>query len=264
MNDLTEAALDYAAKGWHVFPLAPNSKRPAIPSHTAGECDGSDPYCAEGHLGWEERSTVDRDEIHALWASGRHGIAIATGPSHLLVVDIDISKVNGAPIGMQSLAQLEARCGHSVPEHTFTVTTPSGGQHRYFRLHPDLAGAPDDLYRASRRRARYQRPRRLRRCRTNLAHLRRLLPDRVLGNAGAGATLAHSAADPLQRIGRPSRRRSVEFWLRGSPQRSVCTGSDRRRDRPSGIGRGWWPKPCVVPRLDRSRPARRRRPPFRN
>ena len=130
MNDLTEAALDYAAKGWHVFPLAPNSKRPAIPSHTAGECDGSDPYCAEGHLGWEERSTVDRDEIHALWASGRHGIAIATGPSHLLVVDIDVSKVNGAPIGMQSLAQLEARCGHRRPRthlhrgHTFRRSAP--------------------------------------------------------------------------------------------------------------------------------------------
>ncbi len=139
MNDLTEAALDYAVKGWHVFPLAPNSKRPAIPSHTAGECDGSDPYCADGHLGWEERSTVDPDDIHALWSSGRYGIAIATGPSHLLVVDIDVSKVNGDAIGMQALARLEARCGHSVPAHTFTVATPSGGQHRYFRLHPSMA-----------------------------------------------------------------------------------------------------------------------------
>lgn len=142
MNALIEAALDYAARGWHVFPLVPNSKRPAIPSHSAGECDGSDPYCAEGHLGWEERSTVDSDEIHAMWASSRHGIAIATGPSSLLVLDIDVSKSSGETTGMHSLAELEARCGHRVPERTFTVATPSGGQHRYFGLHPDMSDLP--------------------------------------------------------------------------------------------------------------------------
>lgn len=142
MNAHIEAALDYAARGWNVFPLLVNSKRPAIPAHTAGECDGSDPYCAEGHLGWEERSTVDRDEIHAMWASGRHGIAIATGPSSLLVLDIDVSKVSGEATGMQSLVELEARSGHRLPEQTFTVATPSGGQHRYFRLHADMAGLP--------------------------------------------------------------------------------------------------------------------------
>lgn len=138
MNALIEAALDYSSRGWHVFPLVPNSKRPAIPSHTVGECDGSDPFCAAGHLGWEERSTVDLDEIHALWASGRHGIAIAAGPSRLLVLDIDVSKVSGETTGMQSLAELEARCGNRVPEQTFAVATPSGGQHRYFRLPPDM------------------------------------------------------------------------------------------------------------------------------
>jgi len=139
MNALIEAALDYSSREWHVFPLVRTSKRPAIPSHTVGECDGSDPFCAEGHLGWEERSTVDSDEIHTLWASGRNGIAIATGPSRLLVLDIDVSKVSGETIGMQSLAELEARCGQRVPEQTFTVATPSGGQHRYLRLRPDMA-----------------------------------------------------------------------------------------------------------------------------
>ncbi len=139
MNALIDAALDYSSRGWHVFPLIPNSKRPAIPSHRAGECDGSDPFCTEGHRGWEERSTIDSDEIHALWASGRHGMAIAAGPSLLLVLDIDVAKVTGQATGMQSLTELEARCGNRVPEQTFTVATPSGGQHRYFRLHPDMA-----------------------------------------------------------------------------------------------------------------------------
>lgn len=142
MKSHVEAALDYAARGWHVFPLLPNSKRPAIPAHTAGECDGSDPYCSESHLGWQERSTVDPDETHAMWASGRHGIAIATGPSFLLVLDIDVSKVSGEATGMQSLAELEERCGHEVPEQTFTVATPSGGAHRYFRVPPDMAEFP--------------------------------------------------------------------------------------------------------------------------
>ncbi len=142
MNDLIEAAVDYATRGWHVFPLAPHSKRPAIPSHTAGECDRTDPYCADGHLGWEQRSTTDPDEIHALWAAGQHGLAIATGPSRLLVVDIDVSKLDGGRLGLQSLAHLEARCGRRVPERTFTVATPSGGQHRYFRMPPDTAHLP--------------------------------------------------------------------------------------------------------------------------
>lgn len=139
MSDLLDAAAAYIEWGWHLFPLVPGSKRPAIPAHTADKCDGSDPYCAEGHLGWEQRASHDRNDILASWASGRHGIAIATGPSRLLVVDIDISKSSGEATGMASLARLEANSGHRVPTRTFTVATPSGGSHRYFKLTDDQA-----------------------------------------------------------------------------------------------------------------------------
>lgn len=133
MNEAVRLALKYASWGWCVFPLLARSKRPAVPSHSVGDCDGSDPLCADGHLGWAERATTHPDEIATIWASGRHGLAIATGPSNLLVIDIDVKEADGAPDGYQSLRELEGRIGSALSTRTFTVRTPSGGEHRYFR-----------------------------------------------------------------------------------------------------------------------------------
>lgn len=140
MTSVAGTALGYAARGWHVFPLAPCSKRPAIPSHRSSECDGSDPYCWDGHRGWEKRATTDPDEINAFWGPGRHGVAIATGPSHLMVLDIDVAKTPDRASGRASLEALEARHDARLPRRTFTVRTPSGGEHRYFRLTGDQYG----------------------------------------------------------------------------------------------------------------------------
>lgn len=135
MNETVRLARTYASWGWRVFPLLPRSKRPAVPSHAAADCDRSDPLCADGHLGWEQRATTHPDEIATIWAAGRHGLAVATGPSNLLVVDIDVKETKRAPNGFQSLGDLEDRVGSSLPRRTFTVRTPSGGEHRYFRAH---------------------------------------------------------------------------------------------------------------------------------
>ena len=94
---LTEA-LAYASRGWHVFPLL--GKRPAT------------------QHGWKD-ATTDRETIVAWWAGTVYNVGIATGPSGLLVVDLD---------GDDALAWWYEQ---GAPD-TAWVTT-GRGQHHYFR-----------------------------------------------------------------------------------------------------------------------------------
>lgn len=118
---LLNAALAAADQGQHVFPLRPDTKRPAI----------SD---------WEHRATTDCSRITTCWSSGAYNIGVACGPSRLLVVDLDVPKPgNEAPTadGRSALDALAAAAGHPYPSGTYKVTTPSGGTHLYFT-------SPDD------------------------------------------------------------------------------------------------------------------------
>ncbi|MEV7080189.1 bifunctional DNA primase/polymerase [Streptomyces sp. NPDC093516] len=132
MNEaLMRAALTAAERGWHVFPLRPNTKRPAL--HGEMACPRTGP-CAGGHRKWEVRATTDPDRIRAAWAHAPFNVGIATGPSGLLVVDLDVPKDNGstdAPGGAATFRALCERTGQPVPR-TRTVRTASGGQHLYF------------------------------------------------------------------------------------------------------------------------------------
>ncbi|MEU0853427.1 bifunctional DNA primase/polymerase [Streptomyces flaveolus] len=128
---LLRAALDAAARGWHVFPLRPGIKRPALHGETA--CPGTGP-CAGGHRKWEDRATTDPDRIRAAWSTAPFNVGIATGPSGLLVVDLDVPKDKSsadAPSGAATFSALCERTGQAVPR-TRTVRTASGGQHLYF------------------------------------------------------------------------------------------------------------------------------------
>lgn len=128
---LTDAALSAVARGWPVFPLLPGIKRPR-PELT----------------GWETKATLDRDRILRWWF--RHpddNVAIATGPARLVVVDLDRARPGETPppewpqasSGADVLAEL-ADC-HGMPvEATWTVATPSGGRHLYYRA--PKAGGP--------------------------------------------------------------------------------------------------------------------------
>jgi hypothetical protein len=139
---LRDAALIAAARGWHVFPLRPNDKRPAFPDHAADRCTGADPRCRDGHQGWEARATTDPDRIHRAWASVPYGVGVATGPSGLVVIDLDVPKPGQTPPGQwqlsditdgaDTLAVLCERAGQPVPLDTYTVTTGRGGTHLYF------------------------------------------------------------------------------------------------------------------------------------
>ena len=118
------AALWAADNGWHVFPLRPGTKHPAIRR-------------------WEQRATTDPERLTAFWTTHPdHNSAIACGPSGLVVVDLDQARpdrpapeglsMRGITSGAQVLAVLAHQAGASVPA-THTVATPSGGTHLYYR-----------------------------------------------------------------------------------------------------------------------------------
>ncbi|MFI1465630.1 bifunctional DNA primase/polymerase [Streptomyces wuyuanensis] len=121
---LLAAALSAAERGWHVFPLVPGDKRPALRD-------------------WEPRATTDRERIARCWTRAAYNVGIATGPSGLVVVDLDRPKhpgdvppaqwaEYGVTDGADVLAVLCERHGQPFPPDTYTVRTRSGGTHLYF------------------------------------------------------------------------------------------------------------------------------------
>ncbi|WP_030806006.1 bifunctional DNA primase/polymerase [Streptomyces sp. NRRL S-337] len=128
---LLRAALDAAEQGWAVIPLRPGDKRPALHGETS--CPGTGD-CAGGHLKWEQRATTDPDRIRTAWATFPFNVGIATGPSDLVVVDLDMPKSNNkkdTPSGVTTFEALCERTGHPAPT-TRTIRTASGGRHLYF------------------------------------------------------------------------------------------------------------------------------------
>lgn len=109
-NELLKAALDYAGRGWPVFPCVPNGKAPITEN------------------GFKD-AVVDEVQIRRWWKGNPNAnIGIATGSaSGLVVVDVDVR--DGKP-GMESLLEL-APAGWE----TLQGVSWSGGYH-YFFLHP--------------------------------------------------------------------------------------------------------------------------------
>jgi hypothetical protein len=106
------AALEYARRGVHVFPLQPNDKIPFGGGHGCND------------------ATTDPDTIERWWTAAPTGnVAIATGPSGFVVIDIDVK--NGAD-GWDALDDCMKQLGQ-LPGPTRMVSTPSGGAHIYFR-----------------------------------------------------------------------------------------------------------------------------------
>ncbi|MFJ7421485.1 bifunctional DNA primase/polymerase [Streptomyces uncialis] len=138
-EDLLRAALDAAGHGWHVFPLRPGSKRPALHHETV--CPRTGP-CTDGHRKWEQRATCDPARIRAAWSHGPFNVGVATGPSGLLVIDLDLPKDRDkgsadAPCGATAFRALCERADHAVPD-TYRVRTASGGEHLYFTAPPGV------------------------------------------------------------------------------------------------------------------------------
>jgi len=121
----SEFAALLASSGLHVFPCKFDSKLPAIKD-------------------FPHKATTDAAQIKAWWDGKSSNIGIST--SHyatdqaLIVLDIDIKK---GKRGDLSLMQLELE-GFELPP-TFTVLTPSGGTHLYYRTPKALRQGVDLL-----------------------------------------------------------------------------------------------------------------------
>ncbi|MFH9651498.1 bifunctional DNA primase/polymerase [Streptomyces anulatus] len=123
-SQLLRAALDAAESGLRIFPLRPGEKRPAIRE-------------------WESRATTDLERIRGCWTHAPYNVGVATGPSGLVIVDLDRPKHPqdtppadwaecGVTDGADVLAVLCERHGKTFPTNTYTVRTWSGGTHLYF------------------------------------------------------------------------------------------------------------------------------------
>src|SRR5579863_1897218 len=121
----SEFALRLASSGFAVFPCEVNSKLPAIKD-------------------FPNKATTDLKQVEAWWNGVPKNVGVST--SHfgakdaLVVVDVDLK--NGKR-GDLSLLQLELE-GFEMPS-TFTVSTPSGGSHIYFRTSKALRQGVDLL-----------------------------------------------------------------------------------------------------------------------
>ena len=119
---LRDAALRAAASGLYVFPCTPRGKTPAIRA-------------------WEQAATRDPGQINRWWTKGApYNIGAATGPSNLVVIDLDQGRGDPAPEpctgarnGRDVLAMLAERAGQPAPFDTATVATATGGLHLYYR-----------------------------------------------------------------------------------------------------------------------------------
>ncbi len=121
---LMRVALEAAHAGHVVFPLWPRNKKPALRD-------------------WESTATGDEDKIRGWWSAVSYNVGIATGPSGLHVVDLDDGHGHEPPPewpqardGRDVLVHLAEAAGQPYPGDTYTVATPTGGLHLYFRA-PD-------------------------------------------------------------------------------------------------------------------------------
>ena len=117
-SQMLDHALDLALQGLAVFPLRPGTKIPLIKD-------------------WKLNASTDVDQIMRWWTATPHAnIAIACGPSNLLVIDLDADKTPGSTRhGQRSLINLAA--GRGIPR-TLCVASARGGRHLYYRQ-PDGA-----------------------------------------------------------------------------------------------------------------------------
>lgn len=103
------------ARGFALFPLRPGSKLPAVARD------------------WEHAATTSLVRLRQLGSDPRANYGVACGPSNLVVIDLDVAKEAEPGEPTEGLEVLRELAGERGLPRTFTVGTPSGGRHLYFR-----------------------------------------------------------------------------------------------------------------------------------
>jgi putative DNA primase/helicase len=136
-GDLLAAALDYAAKGWPVFPCHPVTKAPLV----AGDKDADGKPIPK--TGGVKKASTDARQIRDWWTRWPNAlIGCATGVA-FNVIDFDprTDDATGEVFTLDRLkAEVEAQIGVALPKTLHSITQ-SGGVHLFFAL-PDDGGAP--------------------------------------------------------------------------------------------------------------------------
>lgn len=166
-------ARECAEQGWYVHPLAPGLKIPPANCSRCRETISGQPnpdyithkpeecrcITAGRYCHGVRAATTDADLIEQWWSENPHfGVGIAAGPSNLLVVDLDLHQTTspdpdkllpGLPLPAD-LDPATVRNGEDVlallcrlrraplltadPPETYSVRTPSGGLHLWYRV----------------------------------------------------------------------------------------------------------------------------------
>ncbi|GAB2657082.1 bifunctional DNA primase/polymerase [Saccharopolyspora gloriosae] len=157
MTTSLELATWLAHHGLYVFPLRPNSKRPFgnCLYCKADKCTPTECRCltaavpCHGYLS----ATTDPAVIRHWWThTPRANVGISTGPSGLVVLDLDRKPKPAAPAaddvplqvadGLEALHAITTAENVHLPE-TLEISTPSGGRHLYFRAPAGLDATSD-------------------------------------------------------------------------------------------------------------------------
>jgi len=131
-NAMLRAALDYAERGFPVFPCNPRTKAPLPPKDVDPETG------AEIHnSGGLRKATTDTQQIKTWWKMWPNAmIGVAMGEkAGVWAIDPDAPKEQGDPDGRKFLQTLELQ--HGALPTTHTHLTPGGGKHMLFRWRPD-------------------------------------------------------------------------------------------------------------------------------
>ena len=128
-NAVLAAALDYAKRGWHVFPILAVSPTGGCECERGLECDKAGKHPAIER--WNKEASTDATKINEWW--GRRpdrGVGIATGEeSGLTVLDVD------GELGVEELGKLSA--GTGMPP-TPCVQSRPGRYHYYFAYNSEI------------------------------------------------------------------------------------------------------------------------------